>query len=457
MRESAAGGCGTERREGDAGPGCAKMMPVTGIAAGHRLYADLASWWPLISAPEEYAEEAATAATVLNSAAIDVHEVLELGSGGGHNAVHLKQQFRLTLVDLSADMLEMSRRLNPECAHLQGDMRTLRLGRTFDAVFVHDAVAYMTTEADLRQVTETAFAHCRPGGIALFVPDHTTENFEPVTDHGGSDGPDGRGARYLEWTWDPDPTDTWIRSEYAFLLRDTDGSVRVVQEEHRTGRLGRPAAHHLEHLAAAGAEEPHQQRRGEQQENDVEVGRVVPLQAGLADLRVPGGRDQPERTEREFHDVGGDDHGGVEGPEYHQHHLGAVVLPVDEQDRDDDQVGEDERDDAAEADAPVPQHRRQRHVADRADEAEHRDHRADERPPQLGGQRLAGEEQVLPEAVGHPGAHRPGDQQADDHVADDGGPLHHEDLADRGVPVAAGQAPPEGPAGGDGHVHGGVP
>jgi SAM-dependent methyltransferase len=165
--------------------------------------------------------------------------VLELGSGGGHNAVHLKQRFRLTLADLSADMLAMSRRLNPECAHHQGDMRTLRLGRTFDAVFVHDAVAYMTTETDLRQVIETAFAHCRPGGIALFVPDHTAENFQPVTDHGGSDGPDGRGARYLEWTWDPDPNDTWIRSEYAFLLRDTDGSVRVVEEAHRTGLFSR--------------------------------------------------------------------------------------------------------------------------------------------------------------------------------------------------------------------------
>ncbi len=175
------------------------MMTVTGNAAEHPLYADLATWWPLISAPEEYTEEAATAATILNSAAIDVHEVLELGSGGGHNAVHLKKQFRLTLVDLSADMLEMSRRLNPECTHHQGDMRTLRLGRTFDAVFVHDAVAYMTTEADLRRVTETAFAHCRPGGIALFVPDHTAENFQPVT----------------------------------------DGSVRVVQEEHRTGLFGR--------------------------------------------------------------------------------------------------------------------------------------------------------------------------------------------------------------------------
>jgi SAM-dependent methyltransferase len=214
-------------------------MPVTANPAGYRLYADLASWWPLISAPQEYTEEAAAAATILNSAAIDVHEVLELGSGGGHNAVHLKRHFSLTLVDLSEDMLAVSRRLNPESAHHQGDMRTIRLGRTFDAVFAHDAVDYMTTEADLRQVIETAFVHCRPGGIALFVPDHTAETFRPVTDHGGSDGQDGRGARYLEWTWDPDPGDTWIRSEYAFLLRDADGSVRVVHETHRTGLFRR--------------------------------------------------------------------------------------------------------------------------------------------------------------------------------------------------------------------------
>ena len=99
----------------------------------YRLYSDLAAWWPLISPPDEYTEEAAFAARLLGQAARPVQEVLELGSGGGHNAVHLKQRFRLTLVDLSADMLAVSRRLNPECAHQQGDMRTLQLGRTFDA------------------------------------------------------------------------------------------------------------------------------------------------------------------------------------------------------------------------------------------------------------------------------------------------------------------------------------
>lgn len=205
----------------------------------HRFYSDLAEWWPLISPPEEYAEEAAAAATLLGSASICVREVLELGSGGGHNAVHLKERFALTLVDLSDEMLAVSRRLNPECDHRQGDMRTVRLGRRFDAVFVHDAVDYMTDEDDLRRAVETAYVHCRTGGVAVFVPDSTAEAFEEATDHGGGDADDGRGARYLQWAWDPDPDDTWISTEYAFVLRDTDGSTRVVHETHRTGLFSR--------------------------------------------------------------------------------------------------------------------------------------------------------------------------------------------------------------------------
>ena len=216
----------------------------------HRFYGDLARWWPLISPPGEYAEEAAFAAKVLGSASIPVREVLELGSGGGHNAHHLKAGFAMTLVDISEEMLAVSRRLNPECDHHRGDMRTLRLGRSFDAVFVHDAIGYMTTEADLRQAIETAFVHCRPGGIAVFLPDDTRESFEETSDHGGSDDGDGRGVRFLEWTWDPDPEDTWTVTEYAFLLRDVDGSVQVVHESHRLGLFGRDDWLRL--LAAAG-------------------------------------------------------------------------------------------------------------------------------------------------------------------------------------------------------------
>lgn len=79
----------------------------------HRFYGELAAWWPLISPPQEYAEEAAEAATLLRSASVPV--------------------------------------------------------------------------------------------------------------------------RYLDWTWDPDRADSTILTEYAFLLRDADGSVRTVHETHRTG------------------------------------------------------------------------------------------------------------------------------------------------------------------------------------------------------------------------------
>ncbi len=147
---------------------------------GYRFYGELARWWPLISSPDDYAEEAAYAATVLATARRDVRGVLELGSGGGNNASHLKTRFAMTLVDLSEEMLDISRRLNPECEHYRGDMRTIRLGRDFDAVFVHDAVSYMVTETDLRLAIETAFVHCRPGGIAVFMPDETTEIFARI-------------------------------------------------------------------------------------------------------------------------------------------------------------------------------------------------------------------------------------------------------------------------------------
>jgi hypothetical protein len=158
---------------------------VTDAAPGgeYRFYTELAAWWPLISPPQEHAEEAAFFCGLLNEHPRTVTTVPVLGSGGGHNAMHLK--------------------------------------------------------ADLRRAVDTAFLHCRPGGVAVFVPDDTAEAFEATTDHGGIDGSDGRAARYLAWTWDPEPNDTSTVTEYAFVLRDAGGTVRVVHETHHCGLFGR--------------------------------------------------------------------------------------------------------------------------------------------------------------------------------------------------------------------------
>ena len=205
--------------------------------ANPRMYSDLAPWWPLLSAPKDYAEEASIFLAVLKKAVGRTpRTILELGSGGGNNASHMKRGRRLVLVDRSPAMLRVSRRLNPECEHRAGDMRTVRLGRTFDAVFVHDAADYLRTATDVRAVARTAAAHLGPGGAVLLVPDWTRESFRAETSCGGHDG-GGRSLRYLAWTR-REGTGAYL-TEYAFLLAGRSGRVRVVAETHRHGLFPR--------------------------------------------------------------------------------------------------------------------------------------------------------------------------------------------------------------------------
>jgi SAM-dependent methyltransferase len=221
-----------------------QYVSMAGASGGYRIYTDLADWWSLISPLREYTQEAAYLASVIDAAVGGDEgsspEVLDLGSGGGHVAVHLAGRFRLTLLDISEHMLAVSRQLNPDCAHRLGDMRTVRLGRRFDAVLVHDAIDYIIGVDDLRQVIETAAAHCKLGGVALFVPDYLKETFNELTGGGGGGiDADGRTASFTERTWDPDPSDDWVQADYEFTLRDADGLRELVRETHRLSAFSR--------------------------------------------------------------------------------------------------------------------------------------------------------------------------------------------------------------------------
>jgi SAM-dependent methyltransferase len=239
-----------------------------------KLYDELAPWFHLLTAPEDYFEEAEFYRNAIISAS-DTPPItlLELGSGGGNNASHLKAHFQLTLVDLSPDMLRISQELNPECEHIQGDMRDIHLGRLFDAVFIHDAIIYMLNESDLLKAIKTAYEHCRSGGVTLFAPDHVKETFRPSTDHGGHDGEKG-GIRYLDWTWDPDPKDAIYFSEMVYLIKDNLGNVQIEHDRHELGIF--PRQTWLQLLTDAGFQAqiiPFKHSQIESDASDVFIGR----------------------------------------------------------------------------------------------------------------------------------------------------------------------------------------
>ncbi len=208
--------------------------PATNLA----LYNELVPWYRLLDPTEEHREEAEvfTAAfkRVVQGAC---GTLLELGSGAGNNAFHMKRHFQCTLADPSEPMLASSRDINPTCEHLVGDMRTLRLDRTFDAVLVHDAVVYMASEADLLAAAQTAFVHTRPGGAALFAPDCVRETFRESTGLFEGDD-DDLSLRCVEWCWDPDPEDDQCVVEYAYLLR-RGTEMKAVHDRHIEGLFSR--------------------------------------------------------------------------------------------------------------------------------------------------------------------------------------------------------------------------
>src|SRR5512145_2183826 len=87
-------------------PGEERRRPVTDDHARAtsepqpRLYRDLTDWYPLLTPVADYAEEAAFYRGLFeHHCQRPPRSLLDLGSGAGHNAAHLKTGLACTLVD----------------------------------------------------------------------------------------------------------------------------------------------------------------------------------------------------------------------------------------------------------------------------------------------------------------------------------------------------------------------
>ena len=87
-----------------------------------QLYDDKSEWYDLLDPLEDHEQEVDEYSRALTRALEGsgpstgaLPRLLELGSGGGHNAHYFKERFDCVLVDASEGMLRRSATLNPEC------------------------------------------------------------------------------------------------------------------------------------------------------------------------------------------------------------------------------------------------------------------------------------------------------------------------------------------------------
>ena len=228
------------------------------LAVTLRLYHDLAHLWPIISPPEEYTVEAAEWRDLIwsefgwtgNQPAWDPRaRLLDLGCGGGHLLSHFTRHFATEAVDISPHMLEISKELNPATMHHLGDMRTIRLGRTFQVVTIHDAVNYMVTEKDLRAAIETAQTHLDPGGLVLLAPDCLRDTFSGSRVVEWTRATEDSDVTFIEYVTQPSPEATTLESVFVFII-NRDGDIQVEVDRHTSGLF--PKALWLEALGDAG-------------------------------------------------------------------------------------------------------------------------------------------------------------------------------------------------------------
>jgi SAM-dependent methyltransferase len=95
--------------------------------------------------------------------------ILDIGCGTGRDLASLSRDGADCLgVDFLPEMVEFARKMRPQLRFEVGDMRSLRVGQTFDVVLcMGSALMYSLTDGDLRATFRTFAAHAHPGTLLV--------------------------------------------------------------------------------------------------------------------------------------------------------------------------------------------------------------------------------------------------------------------------------------------------
>lgn len=216
-----------------------------------QVFANYARYYDLLYCDKDYAAEAQYVHELLQNHAPGTSSILELGCGSGIHATLLAQQgYQVYGVDLSADMLgqaysrlsslptEVASRLD----FSQGDIRTIRLDKQFDAVIsLFHVMSYQTRNEDLQSVFATVKSHLKPGGTLIFdcwygpavLSDRPQVRVKRLEDEEISV------TRIAEPVMHPN--DNLVNVNYqVFIINRASGVVEELQETHKMRYLFKP-------------------------------------------------------------------------------------------------------------------------------------------------------------------------------------------------------------------------
>ncbi len=138
-----------------------------------RVFADYARYYDLIYRDKDYRGEAEYTHNLIRKHEVSGNTVLNLGCGSGRHDRYLAEKgYKITGVDFSEEMLTLARNEASENGFLdyvKGDVRSVRLGKTFDIVLsLFHVMSYQVSDEDILASFATASAHVKPGGVFIF-------------------------------------------------------------------------------------------------------------------------------------------------------------------------------------------------------------------------------------------------------------------------------------------------
>jgi SAM-dependent methyltransferase len=126
-------------------------------------------YYDLLYRDKDYVAEVEYVRALLGRHDVAGRELLEFGSGTGkHGRLFAQRGYRVLGIEVAAEMVARAASA-PGFETRQADIRTVRLGRTFDAVLsLFHVVSYQTSNADVQAVFARAAEHLSSGGLFIF-------------------------------------------------------------------------------------------------------------------------------------------------------------------------------------------------------------------------------------------------------------------------------------------------